>query len=189
MMKDFLTDIAPEEFNCRIFQLLSKRWMLLAAGDLAAGKFNAMTVGWGMMGTMWNLPVVTAAVRPQRHTLEFMNEYETFTLSAFPESCRAILAFCGSHSGRDEDKFAACNLTLAAASRVAAPAFAEAELVIECRKIYIDKLLGKNFLEKSILKDCYPQRDFHHLFIGSVVHISGTEAYRHNRENDEKAGA
>ena len=120
MMKDFLTDIAPEEFNCRIFQLLSKRWMLLAAGDLAAGKFNAMTVGWGMMGTMWNLPVVTAAVRPQRHTLEFMNEYETFTLSAFPESCRAILAFCGSHSGRDEDKFAACNLTPAAASRVAA---------------------------------------------------------------------
>ena len=41
--------------------------------------------------------------------------------------------WCGVKSGRDVDKFAACGLTAAAASKVGAPLLAESPLNMECR--------------------------------------------------------
>ena len=66
--------IVPDSFNTDIFKVLNKGWMLLTSGDAAAGKANPMTISWGFMGTIWNKPVVIVAVRPQRHTREFIEK-------------------------------------------------------------------------------------------------------------------
>ena len=138
-----------------------------------------MTVSWGGFGTMWGKPVVTVVVRPQRHTLPFLDAGEDFTLCAFGEEYKEALTFLGRNSGRDvPDKIAKAGLTPVRADEVAAPAYAEAELVIECRKLYRGELKGKNFCDKSIIQECYSSGDFHIFFVAEVKSINGTEKYK-----------
>jgi len=47
-------------------------------------------------------------------------------------------------------------------------AFAEARLVIECRKLYMDEIKPENFLDKQIITKHYPKSDFHRLFIAEI---------------------
>lgn len=174
-----LIHIAPETFLPHAFSIWDKTSFLLTAGDFAAGKFNPMAVGWGFFGVMWGRPVAIAAVRPQRHTMQFLEEFESFTLTALPVALHEKLIWCGRNSGADgTDKFAASGLTPTAAETVAAPAIAEAELSIECRMLYKDALRGKNFLEKSMIRTNYPDADFHVMFYGEILNIRGIAAYR-----------
>lgn len=172
--------IAAEDFNSNVFDLLANGWMLLTAGEKDGGNFNTMTISWGMFGTLWGRPCVQVVVRPQRYTMEFLEKYDTFTLSAFPMEYRKALSYCGANSGRDGDKIAEAGLTVVDSEEVEAPTFAEANLVFECRKLYVDKFNGKNFLDKGIVKDCYPSRDYHVIFIAEVLRVEGTSEFRRN---------
>lgn len=174
------TSIAPEQFNANSFQIFDKGWFLLTGGNFHTQSFNAMTVSWGGFGTMWGKPVVTVVVRPQRYTLEFLDREDEFTLCAFGEEYKEALTFLGRNSGRNiPDKIAQTGLTPIRADEVAAPAYAQAQLVIECRKLYRGELKGKNFCEKSLISECYPAGDFHCFFVAEVKAISGeTELYK-----------
>lgn len=172
-----LIDIPPDELVLRPHALWGRQWLLLAAGDFAAKRYNCMTVAWGSLGTMWNRPFAQVVVRPTRYTYEFMAAYDTFTLCAFPEALRPALQLLGSRSGRDGDKIAAAGLTPVAASRVAAPAFAEAELVLECRRLYWQDLDPSHWCDPAI-EDQYPQRDYHRVTFGEILAVRGTEAHR-----------
>ena len=110
--------------------------LLLTSGDWKTGHFNAMTVGWGSLGVMWGLPFVQVVVRPVRYTYQFMEKYDTFTVCAFPEAYAPALDLLGNKSGRDGDKISEAGLTPIASTRVAAPGYAQAALILECRKIY-----------------------------------------------------
>ncbi len=171
-----LKPIAADHLLIRAHHLWSARWLLLTAGDFASRTFNAMAVGWGSIGTMWGKPFAQVVVRPGRHTRGFMENYDTFTLCAFPERYRPAVQLLGTKSGRDRDKIAESGLTPVAASQVAAPSFAEAELVIECRKIYWQDMQPANFLDPGIAKN-YPQMDYHRIYFGEIVAVTGTENF------------
>jgi flavin reductase (DIM6/NTAB) family NADH-FMN oxidoreductase RutF len=172
-----LQDIAPGAFRLRPHKAFDNQWFLLTAGDVQTRRFNAMTISWGSLGTIWNKPFVQVLVRPQRHTLRFLETFDTFTLCAFRPACRAALTLLGSKSGRDGDKIAEAGLTPVASRSVAAPAFAEADLVIECRKIYTQKMDPKGFCAPWIDAGNYAQKDYHHIFFGEIVAVRGTEEY------------
>jgi len=146
--------------------------LLLTAGDFAAGHYNTMTIGWGSLGIMWGKPFVQVVVRPTRYTFCFMVKYETFTVCALAEAHRSALQLLGTKSGRDGDKIAESGLTPIASSVVAAPAFAEAELILECRKIYWADLDPTHFLDATIQKS-YPLRDYHRSYYGEVLAVLG----------------
>ncbi len=169
-------DIAFEDFSVRTHQLWLKQWLLLTAGDFEAGRYNTMTVGWGSFGTMWNKPFAQVVVRPGRHTFGFMEKYDTFTLTAFPETAREALKLLGSASGKDGDKIAQAHLTPEASTRIAAPAFAEADLVVECKKIYWDDMKPDQFQTPAIEK-FYPENDYHRIYFGEILAISGADRY------------
>ncbi len=168
--------ISFDRLLVRPYHLWLKQWLLLTAGDFAAGHFNSMTVAWGGMGAMWDKPFVQVVVRPVRYTYQFMERYDTFTLCAFPEAYRKALNLLGTKSGRDGDKIAEAGLTPIAATHVAAPAFAEADLIIECRTIYWDDLDPAHFLAPEIERN-YPQKDYHRVYFGEIVAVFGDEAY------------
>jgi flavin reductase (DIM6/NTAB) family NADH-FMN oxidoreductase RutF len=151
-------------------------WLLLAAGDFAAKAYNAMTISWGSLGYIWDRPFVQVVVRPTRYTYTFMERSDTFTVMAFPDPFRPALDLLGSKSGRDGDKIAESGLTPTASTRVAAPSFAEAELVLECRKSYFDDLEPGHFLAEYIQK--LYKNDYHRVYFGEIVAIQGTESYR-----------
>jgi flavin reductase (DIM6/NTAB) family NADH-FMN oxidoreductase RutF len=160
----------------RSHDLWANHWLLLTAGDFAAGSFNCMTVAWGSLGTMWGKPFAQVVVRPTRYTYQFMEKYPTFTLCAFPERYRPALQLLGTKSGRDGDKIGESGLTPVASTVVAAPAFAESELVLECRKIYWDDFDPAHFLDASI-ESHYSKRDYHRIYFGEVVAILGETFY------------
>ena len=164
--------IPAEDFIIRPHHLWHHQWLLLTSGDFQSGDYNCMTVGWGSIGTMWSKPVVQVVARPTRYTHQFMEKYPTFTLSAFNDSYRDDLQLLGSKSGRNGNKLAETKLTPIPSNRVAAPGFAEAELIIECRKIYHDVLHPENFLDATIDKN-YPKKDYHSVYFGKIEAIFG----------------
>ena len=165
-----LQPVDVKDFSPRIFHLFDDQWLLLACGDFTTRHFNAMTVSWGSMGTIWNRPFVQVLVRPTRYTFEFMNRYDTFTVSAFAEPHRSALSLLGSTSGRDGDKIAASGLTPVASRKVASPGFAEAELILECRKLFWQDIDPAHLVDPSI-EDHYPEKDYHRMFLGEVVGV------------------
>jgi flavin reductase (DIM6/NTAB) family NADH-FMN oxidoreductase RutF len=168
--------IPLDEFVVKSHHLWNKQGLLLTSGDFAQGDFNTMTVGWGSLGTMWGRPFAQVVVRPNRYTYEFMERHATFTLCAFPAAYRKALQLMGTKSGRDVDKVAESGLTPIASTQVAAPGYAEAELIIECQKIYWDDLEPARFLDPGIEKH-YPQRHYHRIYFGEIVAVYGEDRY------------
>ena len=166
-MQDF-TPINPTDITDNVFKLLDKDWMLVTAGSI--NKFNTMTASWGHMGIMWNLPVAIAWIRPQRHTFQFTEEYSHFTLSFFTEDYRKALQFCGTKSGRDCNKVAEAGLTPLETER-GNVIFQEARLVLECRKVYSDRLRKTKFILPKVSQKHYPTKDFHHFYMGEIMHV------------------
>lgn len=158
-MKDFIT---------RPVDIWLKKWFLLTAGNQE--HFNTMTVAWGSIGGMWNLPFVQVMVRPTRFTYEFINQYDTFTLCSFPERYRKAVNLMGTRSGREGDKIKAAGLTVIPSTRVEAPAFREADLILECRKIYWQDLDPGHFLDEHI-EGHYPAHDYHRIFFGRILRV------------------
>lgn len=151
--------------------------LLLTSGDWQKGHFNTMTVGWGSMGVMWGLPFIQVVVRPARYTFEFMEKYATFTVCAFPSKYDDAMQLLGTKSGRDGDKITESGLTPIASTQAAAPGFAQAELILECRKIYWADLDKTHFLDARI-QEKYPRADYHRCYYGEILAVWGDKKYR-----------
>ena len=169
--------ISPNEFLVRPHHLWYHQSLLLTSGDFNSDDFNCMTVGWGSFGTMWSMPFVQVVVRPTRYTHQFMGKYSDFTVSAFAKEFQKDLNLLGTKSGRDGDKLAETSLTPVSSSIVAAPGYAEAELIIECRKMFCATFKPDEFLDPTI-EDKYPNKDYHTVYYGNIEAIFGTEKYR-----------
>ena len=164
--------IPIDKLRVNIHHLWDKGWFLLTSGNFAHKKFNSMTVSWGSLGIMWGKPIVQVVVRPTRYTFKFMEESPDFTLCAFPETCRKALNLLGSRSGRDSDKIKESGLTSCKSSRVVSPSYVEANLVIECKKIYSDVFKPELFLDPSI-ESHYQLGDYHRFYIGEILNTRG----------------
>lgn len=176
MDKSVLHDLAIGSLTLDPLALFDKRWFLLTSGDFATGQYNTMTVSWGSLGTVWNKPFAQVFCRPQRHTYRFMETFPTFTLTTFRPACRSALQFLGSNSGRDSNKIVESGLTPVAAKHVAAPTFAEAELVFECSKLYSQFFDPKGFQNVAVASN-YPTQDYHCVYYGEIVAVRGVASY------------
>ena len=158
------TEISPDKLTDNPFRLINADWMLVTAG--APEKFNTMTASWGGLGVLWERKVAFAFIRPTRYTYEFIEGAAGFTLSFFGEEHRPALQFCGTHSGRNTDKVKETGLTpLHEAGFVY---FAEARLVLACRKLYYQDIGPERFLDRKI-ETLYPERDYHRMYVGEIV--------------------
>jgi flavin reductase (DIM6/NTAB) family NADH-FMN oxidoreductase RutF len=157
-----------KEFPGSPFARIGDEWMLISAGNGPDGNWNTMTASWGGLGVLWRKNVAFVFVRKSRHTLSFMNSGTVFSLSFFDPSFRKALAFCGAHSGRDYDKAKETGLSPLYFSD-GTVGFAEASDVISCRKLYTHDFEPEKFLDPGIDGECYPDRDYHRLFIGEVI--------------------
>ena len=162
-----MKQIEINEFSENPFKLIGSDWMLITAkkGD----KTNMMTASWGGVGILWNKPVATIYVRPQRYTKEFIDNEEYFSLCVLSEEYRQILNYCGTKSGRDEDKIAETKLTIDESEKV--PIFKESRLVLICKKLYAQDLTEQSFIDKSLVEKNYQAKDFHTMYIAEIEKI------------------
>lgn len=152
---------------------------LLCAGNKE--KSNAMTIGWGGIGTLWGRTALTVYVAEKRYTKEFLDNSEYFTVMSFDVKDSRVVRYMGTKSGRDEDLSAtqgdACPDKKAQALGLhtaytanGTPYYTEATMVIECRIMYAAPFDQKGF------KSDVPQRMYanfpagiHSMYIGEVV--------------------
>lgn len=136
------------------------------------GTPNTMTIGWATFGVIWGRPIAIVLVRPSRHSYRLMEETPDFTISVLPDTMGSELAFCGSRSGRDVDKFAECGLTLVAGQQVEAPAIEEAAITFECRTLHRNDLVP-GAIDPAVVDQYYPEGDFHRCYFGEIVACYG----------------
>ena len=163
---NYFKEINPAEINDNFIKLIGSDWMLITAGDHVHQ--NCMTASWGGIGVMWNYPVAVAVIRPQRFTYEFTEREDKLTLSFLGEEYRKALSYCGTHSGRDEDKIANAGLSVAF-TESDTPAIAQARLVLECKKLYVSDIKAENFLDQTIIERWYPEKDFHRAYVLQIL--------------------
>ena len=149
-----------------VFSYFNRKWALLTAGTRE--RFNAMTISWGGMGTLWGKPVVTVYVKPIRYTWQFMEKYDVFTVSFYPEEYRKDLTLLGELSGRDGDKIARTALTPKFLQE--GVTFEQAEFTLVCRKLYAQDL-DRGAMPEDVRKAIYATEEPHRMFIGEVIDI------------------
>ena len=150
--------------------------LLVTAGK--DGRPNAMTIGWGLVGTMWRQPFFTVAVRLSRYTHKLIEESGEFTVCLPAKGMGGALDYCGTKSGRDVDKFKELKLTTAMGHEVAAPFIVECPVHYECTVAYKTELKPGQ-LSRPLEEDCYPSSNYHVLYFG---HIKGVYAERDAEE-------
>ncbi len=163
-------EIKKLDFNP--FTRIGDQWFLVTAGD--PDSHNTMTASWGYAGVMWNKNSFITAIRPQRYTKEFLDKSAYFTASFFPADMREALAFCGSHSGRDHDKEKQTGLTpvsIDTGDGSTTTAYAQAELIIVCKKTYVQLMKSECFISPEVDKANYAAGDYHTQYIGEIVAV------------------
>ncbi len=125
-----------------------------------------MTASWGGLGILWNVPMATVYIRPQRYTKEFVDQSEYFTLSFLAPKYRDQMVLCGSRSGRDLDKVRECGFTVIPSS-AGAPYFEEADLVLVCRKRMVQPMDPAAIPDEA--KSEFYENDYHWIYWGEIV--------------------
>lgn len=159
-------EISAKEISGNLIKAISEEYMLITAGK--ESDYNMMTASWGFMGEMWGSDCAAAVVRPQRYTMNYLNAEDTFTLSFYGDSGKAIHKICGSKSGRDTDKTAETGLTPIFDGE--SVYFEQARLVLVCRKQYVQPM-GKEFFTDSEPLRWYSAEDYHYMIIGKIERV------------------
>ncbi len=162
------------EYAGRILEALPRGILLNTNGE----KFNSMVIGWGALGTVWQLPAFTVYVRENRFTKAQLDKTGEFTISVpLDKPVPEIAKICGSMSGHNIDKAAQAHLTLEMPELINTPGVKEYPLTLECKILYSQRQ-DPSMLPEDIRKSMYPQdvdeshpmanRDPHTAYIGKI---------------------
>ncbi|MBQ5675377.1 MAG: flavin reductase family protein [Lachnospiraceae bacterium] len=167
MAKHVFQPIPVDLFECNPFNKIGKEWALITAGD--KDKVNTMTVSWGGMGVMWGKNVFFLFIRDSRYTKEFIDNNSFLSVSFLGEEYREALNYCGSHSGRKENKIQNAGLTVG--YKMGIPYIDEADAVVIGQKLSATRLTEDSFLTPDIAKKWYQDGDMHTMYILEVMDI------------------
>lgn len=117
------------------------------------GRTSIITLAWTMPVSLVP-PMLAIAVAPERYTHGLIAGSREFVVNVPSSRMLDAVWYCGTVSGRDEDKFRCGGLTPAPARVVGAPCIAECFAHIECRVVKA------------------PRAGDHTIFVGEVVAAS-----------------
>lgn len=159
--------ISPEELEGNFIKKISKEWMLVTAGNRE--KFNMMTASWGGIGVLYNKPVAICFINPARYTYQIMESGDTYTLTFYPEQYRDALQYCGTKSGRDEDKVKGSGL-VPVEVETGAMAFEQANIIIECRKL-VSQSISLDAISNPEERNKRATSAMHKMYIGEILNV------------------
>jgi flavin reductase (DIM6/NTAB) family NADH-FMN oxidoreductase RutF len=129
-------------------------------------ELNTMTIGWATIGFAWRKPILMVMVRNSRHTFSIIEKAADYTVSVPNGNMKKAIAFCGTKSGRDVDKFKECGLKILPGRQVISPIIDIPGIHFECRIVY------KNAIDPTSLTPeydpIYPDKDYHTLYFGEI---------------------
>lgn len=130
---------------------------------------NTMTIAWGSISYIWNKPIFMVAVRYSRYTYNLIDNAKEFTVSIpLSKDFKKELAYCGTKSGRNVDKFKDCNLNLIDSQKISTPIISECDLHYECKVVY-QQAMEPATLDEDIKNRSYSNNDYHVLYFGEIL--------------------
>ena len=105
---------------------------------------------------------------PTTITYEFMEEVADFTVNVLPNDLAEVATYCGTVSGRDEDKFAEKELTLTPGRAVESQIIQECIIHYECKTVHRNDVIPDQ-LDDLIRASAYAQGDYHRVYFGEIV--------------------
>lgn len=155
-----------EQLEINPFEKIGKEWALVSAGSRQ--KANTMTISWGGVGVLWGKNVAYIFIRDSRYTKEFIDANDFFSVSFLNSQYRDALNYCGSHSGRDEDKISNAGLTWN--YKLSIPFIDEGNLILLCRKLSATKITEESFLVPDV-KKWYADGDMHTMYVAEILEV------------------
>ena len=159
--------MAYDEYFGQVNKILGTTGLLLAAGA-PEKPTNAMTIGWGSLGIVWGRCMWVVLVRPSRFTYQLIEEANEFTVNVPGTDLAKQTAYCGSRSGRDEDKLAKLGLSVAAGEQVKSGVIEACPINYECQVIGESDVVG-GMRADAIKGEYYGEGDYHRVYFGQVV--------------------
>ena len=150
----------------QVMKVLCGRGLLLASYD-ANGRANAMTIGWGAVGSMWGMPIWQVMVRPSRYTYKCIEASRAFCVCVPTTMLTSACTVCGSQSGRAGDKLAALNLSVRRGEAVNAPIIEACPIVYECSVVHSSDI-NPGVLAREINTSAYANGDYHRVYWGKI---------------------
>ena len=157
--------VNPDQIPGNAVKLISDAFIITAGNDEL---FNPMAGGWGGLGNLFNRPVAYCFIDPSRYTYGIMQKNDTYTLSFYTPAYQDAIQYVGTHSGRDGNKVAGSKLT-PITTPSGSKAFAEAWLIIECKKI-ATQLLTPSSVTDAAVKAQYPNKQTE-MFVGEIIGV------------------
>jgi flavin reductase (DIM6/NTAB) family NADH-FMN oxidoreductase RutF len=133
----------------------------------AKGQANVMTIGWGLLGILWQKPVMMVAVRNSRFTFGLMEGADSFTVSVPTGNMKKELSLCGTKSGKELNKFKECKLATIPGKKVSSPVLNIPGYHFDCRMLYKTPMDPKTMAKD--LESLYPKKDYHTLYFGEIM--------------------
>lgn len=149
------------------FMKLSKEWALVTTGSKQ--KANTMTVSWGGVGVIWGKNVAYIFIRDSRYTKELLDKGDFFSISFLDEEYRDALNYCGSHSGKDEDKIK--NAGLSVQIRHGIPFIDESNFTLICNKLAAVKIDKDSLISSDLAETFYKDGDLHTMYVAEIIEI------------------
>jgi flavin reductase (DIM6/NTAB) family NADH-FMN oxidoreductase RutF len=106
------------------------RQFLITCGDIRK-RPNVIAVSF-CMPVSKRPPLLACAIGTGAYSYELISDTKEFVVNVPPAALKAKIYFCGTHSGRDVDKFKETGLTPGAARTVKAPIIDECAAHMEC---------------------------------------------------------
>jgi len=127
---------------------------------------NAMAIAWNSPLSA-DPPLVGISISPSRHSHALLRKQRDFVLSVPSADLADKVLYIGSHSGKNENKFANCGLTSAKADFVTAPLIRECPINLECalrdeiqvgdHSLFIGQVVKTHVRDRSMLDDWGPR--------------------------------
>jgi len=153
-----------------LFRALVKGQVVLSARE-PSGRTNGMTVGWGFVGNMWNEPYFVCAARPERYTWKGIKSGKRFTVNVLDGKYSEGLAYFGSASGYQEDKFAKGFFHLdESLSDFCAP-IREAHILLDCEVTTANNIQPFYLPEEEINKFYTSSGGYHTMAYGKIIRV------------------
>ena len=166
-MKNFIEFDLNEIKNYRDpFTLFEDTAVAIAKGK---ERMNAITIGWGALGTLFSKPCCTIYIHKKRYSKIIFDEADHFAVCFFSKKYQMdINNYYGKLSGRDFDKVNEGIFNLDFADDV--PIFKEAEYIIICKMMAKSDFDVDKIYEERI-KKWYTEEGVHTIYHGEVLKI------------------
>ena len=127
---------------------------------------NVMTISWAMAGVLWGQRIMLVPVRESRYTKVKLDASDVFTVSVPYGKMGKELAFCGSRSGRNCNKFQETDMMKVKAKEIDTYVVNGCDYYFECSVLAKIPLTAELALK---LSKFYMSGDYHTLYFARIL--------------------